>query len=97
MSRTEDLRRSCTPPPCTSRHWLGGLPGTWPPEGMQQEGGPKAPWPGPIVGDSERPSSWPRRSTQTRWCQGPREPQAVTHQREKPEHDLLSRRACQSA
>lgn len=61
------------------------------PRGCSGEGGPPALRPGPVVGDSECLSSWPRRSTQTRWGQGPREPRAVAHQREKPEREPASR------
>ena len=75
---------------CPDTGWAG-CPGHGLPRGCSGEGGPGASWPGPIVGDSERLSSWPRRSTETRWCQGPREPWAIAHQREKPEHDPASR------
>lgn len=75
---------------CPDTGWAG-CPGHGLPRGCSGEGGPGASWLGPIVGDSEHLSSWPRRSTETRWCQGPREPWAVAHQREKLEHDPVSR------
>lgn len=42
MSHTEDLRRSCAQLLRVSRHWLGGLPRTRPPEGMQRGGGTRS-------------------------------------------------------
>lgn len=77
MSRTEDVP-SCPvhPDTCPGHGLLRGCSG---------EGGPRALKPGPVAGDSKRLSSWPRKSTQTRWGQGPREPRAVAHQREKPD------------